>query len=201
MTLQRSSNNPLRSVRGGIQDHQVTRVSTLLFQGGYLGFTKEKIAHIERVYGPPRIYMLEDLCFYFQHRSELLNGFADPKTVSAFMKKIAAFHYLKLIDYLRAMIAERELLLLQHDSVRGLPADWVEQQWSDLQAIPCTVVGRRGVARARPQPKQHYQHLVYINTTARNKAFNDKDCVLLTVYLSLLVGLKKKAPPQPKPIG
>lgn len=56
--------------------------------------------------------MLEDLCFYFQHRSELLNGFADPKAVSVFMKKIVAFQYLKLIDYLRAMIAERELLLL-----------------------------------------------------------------------------------------
>ena len=79
--------------------------------------------------------MLEDLYFYFQHRSELLNGFADPKTVSAFMKKIAAFHYLKLIDYLRAMIAERELFLLQRDGVRGLPADWVEQQWSNLHAI------------------------------------------------------------------
>lgn len=33
------------------------------------------------------------------------------------------------------MIVERELLLLQRDGVRGLPADWVEQQWSDIQAI------------------------------------------------------------------
>ena len=67
--------------------------------------------------------MLEDLYFYFQHRSELLNGFADPKTVYVFMKKIVAFQYLKLIDDLRAMIAGRELLLLQRDGVRGLPAD------------------------------------------------------------------------------
>ena len=88
-----------------------------------MDFTREKIAHTERVYGPPRICMLEDLYFYFQHRSELLNGFADPKTVSVFMKKIVAFRYLKLIDDLRAMIAGRELLLLQRDGVRGLPAD------------------------------------------------------------------------------
>jgi hypothetical protein len=88
-----------------------------------LDFTREKIAHTERVYGPPRIYMLEDLHFYFQHRSELLNGFPDPKTVFVFMKKIVAFQYLKLIDGLRAMIAGRELLLLQRDGVRGLPAD------------------------------------------------------------------------------
>ena len=33
------------------------------------------------------------------------------------------------------MIVERELLLLQRDGVRGLPVDWVEQQWSDLQAL------------------------------------------------------------------
>ena len=67
--------------------------------------------------------MLEDLYFYFQYHSELLNGFADPKTVSVFMKNIVTFQYLKLIDYLRAMIAERELLLLQPNGVRGLPAD------------------------------------------------------------------------------
>lgn len=67
--------------------------------------------------------MLEDFYFYFQHRSGLLNGFADPKTVSVFMKNIVGFQYLKLINYLRVMIAERELLLLQRDGVRGLPAD------------------------------------------------------------------------------
>ena len=90
-----------------------------------MDFTREKIAHTERVYGPPRICMLEDFYFYFcfQHRSKLLNGFADPKTVSVFMKKIVGFQYLKLINYLRAMITERELFLLQCDGVRGLPAD------------------------------------------------------------------------------
>ena len=56
-----------------------------------MDFTREKIAHTERVYGPLRICMLEDRYFYFQHHSELLNGFADPKTVSVFMKKIVAF--------------------------------------------------------------------------------------------------------------
>lgn len=53
--------------------------------------------------------------------------------VAVFVKKIVAFQYLKLVDYLRAMVAERELLLLRRNGIH--PVDWVEQQWTDLQAV------------------------------------------------------------------
>ncbi|OCL07743.1 hypothetical protein AOQ84DRAFT_364717 [Glonium stellatum] len=124
---------PLRSIEGEAQGNQVTHISTAPFQGGYLDFTKESIAYKGKVLGPPKTCMLEDLCFYYQHRIDLIDSLADPMAVAVFVKKIVAFQYLKLVDYLRAMVAERELLLLRRNGIH--PVDWVEQQWTDLQAV------------------------------------------------------------------
>lgn len=52
--------------------------------------------------GPPRTCMFDDLCFYFQHHSALLfemEGATPPVIASAFLKKIVASHYMKMIDY------------------------------------------------------------------------------------------------------
>ena len=46
-----------------------------------------------------------------------------------------------------------------------------------------------------PKCKQYHQHPIYINNIVRNKASNDKDFILLTIYLDQLASLKKKAYP------
>lgn len=52
--------------------------------------------------GPPRTCMFDDLCFYFERHSALLfemEGATPPSIASAFLKKIVASHYMKMIDY------------------------------------------------------------------------------------------------------
>lgn len=52
--------------------------------------------------GPPRTCMFDDLCFYFERHSPLLftiEGQTPPSLASAFLKKLVAAHYMKMIDY------------------------------------------------------------------------------------------------------
>ncbi|KAG4030587.1 hypothetical protein MFRU_011g00460 [Monilinia fructicola] len=132
--------------------HKVYRAQSLFsqeikseaFQGGYMDFidldllTRDGVNR--RFDGPPRTCMFDDLCFYFERHSALLfemEGATPPSIASAFLKKIVASHYMKMIDYF-----EINLQRLKKAEWRlSRQTDWQDynswpekrEQWSSLQ--------------------------------------------------------------------
>ena len=78
----------------------------------------------------PHASMLRDLLHYYQQHSDLLSidDWKTPSMSAIFLKKIVAAHYLKLVDYIKAMLPSLEL---------RLTTAWVEEQdqWKSLQTI------------------------------------------------------------------
>ncbi|KAH7355339.1 hypothetical protein BKA65DRAFT_395308, partial [Rhexocercosporidium sp. MPI-PUGE-AT-0058] len=79
------------------------------FQGGYPDFIKRDDAQSWppplSLEAPPRTSFLDDICFYYENRYQLLinlHGSQSPitlKVATSFPLKIICAHYLKLIDY------------------------------------------------------------------------------------------------------
>ncbi|KAF7869753.1 hypothetical protein EAF04_004537 [Stromatinia cepivora] len=115
-----------------------------IFQGGYMDFIDFDVLTrdgLNRAFdGPPRTCMFDDLCFYFEHHSPLLfemEGAAPPLIASAFLKKIVASHYMKLIDYFEITVQR----LRRAEWRLSRQTDWQDykswpekrEQWSSLQ--------------------------------------------------------------------
>lgn len=85
------------------------------FEGGYDNFIQPNgyfefiKSNRELTQGPPKTSMLNDICYYCEHHSDLLNNFHDP---TIFMKKITAAHYIQLIGFVTHQL----------ESIRS--ADW-----------------------------------------------------------------------------
>jgi hypothetical protein len=106
-------------------------LSNHAFQDGYVDFVPspgpDKARNMPQ---HPHHSMLEDMCHYLEHRSELIDeaDWAQPFSSAFFLKKIVAAHYLQLIDYIKAMLPSLEL---------RLTTAWVDEQdqWRNLQTI------------------------------------------------------------------
>ncbi|KAF2653637.1 hypothetical protein K491DRAFT_694490 [Lophiostoma macrostomum CBS 122681] len=101
------------------------------FQDGYVDFVPPPGPEKARIMPRhPHDSMLEDMCHYLEHRSDLIDeaDWAQPFSSTIFLKKIVAAHYLQLIDYIKAMLPSLEL---------RLTTAWVDEQdqWRNLQTI------------------------------------------------------------------
>ena len=77
--------------------------------------------------------MLGDICFYLKHHSGLLD-LDNADTISVFVTKIIASHYLKQADFLRALTSDIGWRLTRRDEfVFG--TKMIEAQWSDIQSL------------------------------------------------------------------
>lgn len=104
------------------------------FQGGYVDF----ISHNKRIsppVGPPRTSMLEDICFYFENYSTIVDNYDDPASTTIFPKKIVASHFVQLLEYLRAVLSKLEHHLAHNQDLEKFQVLWVESQWSNVQAL------------------------------------------------------------------
>lgn len=63
---------------------------------GYFKFIERLASNEESTPGPPKTSMLDDICHYYEHHSDLLKDFHDP---TIFVKKITAAHYIQLIGF------------------------------------------------------------------------------------------------------
>ena len=104
------------------------------FSGGYLDFVKHPEFGHNVPNGPPRTSMLEDLCFYWTEHGDKLEENLGPTFPTLFMHKIVASHYMQLLEFARANIANLEFQLSRRDSLKNIHIPWIEAQWSDLQA-------------------------------------------------------------------
>ncbi|KAH7411397.1 hypothetical protein BKA64DRAFT_380453 [Cadophora sp. MPI-SDFR-AT-0126] len=118
------------------------------FQGGYPDFVKRedgRQSQTQTLEPPPRTSFLDDLCFYYEHYSEVLahscgsQATITPKLATIFPLKIVCSHYLKVIDYFE-MIINRLAKVEWKLSRRSDYADYddheganVQEQWSSLQ--------------------------------------------------------------------
>jgi len=110
------------------------KASNTPFSGGYLDFVK----HLEFGHnvpkGPPRTSMLEDLCFYWTEHGDKLDENSGSAFATLFMYKIAASHYMQLLEFAEANVANLEFQLSRRDSLNDIHIPWIEEQWSNLQA-------------------------------------------------------------------
>jgi hypothetical protein len=105
-----------------------------LFSGGYLDFIKHSELDKRVSKGPPRTSMLEDLCFYWAEQGSYLEGQSGPGTAAVFMQKIVASNYMQLVDFVRANICNLEYQLSRRNTLTETRIDWIEENWSGLQA-------------------------------------------------------------------
>jgi hypothetical protein len=104
------------------------------FSGGYLDFVNHLEFGRDVPKGPPRTSMLEDLCFYWTEHGDKLEDNLGTTFATLFMHKIVASHYIQLLEFARANVANLEFQLSRRDSLKDIHIPWIEAQWSDLQA-------------------------------------------------------------------
>jgi hypothetical protein len=116
-------------------------ISPRLFQNGYVDFMPHSV-QMATLVGPPRISMLDDLCFYLQQHSSHINSGSNSgvEVVAAFTKKIVAAHYQQLLSFVGSVVSEVQFHMSRMDRSAGmmgyLDAVVVEAgQWSDTQAL------------------------------------------------------------------
>ncbi|TDZ30685.1 hypothetical protein C8035_v001960 [Colletotrichum spinosum] len=104
--------------------------------GGYLDFVPEedqiRVAKEREFDGPPRSSMLEDLAFYLETHSRLVD-IAEPDSVAIFVKKIVASQYLKQSEHLRATLSGVQRGLTRKQDLAKMRMNKVEALWSDMQ--------------------------------------------------------------------
>lgn len=123
-------------VTGAIWLAEIKEPDSLLnspFQGGYVDFVPPRRLQPGQLPNPrrhPRQSMLDDLCYYYQTSSDLLeeSEWESPSKSAIFLKKIVAAHYMQLADYIKVMLPSLEL---------RLTTAWVEEQeqWKQLGTI------------------------------------------------------------------
>ena len=121
----------LEASKNGREGRKEDRYQNSAFQDGYIDFlpTSDAVRMISKPKHPHHS-MLRDLCYYYEHQSDLisLEEWHSPISASLFFKKIVAAHYLQLVDYIKAMLPSLEL---------RLTSGWIEEedQWRSLQTI------------------------------------------------------------------
>ncbi|OLN85561.1 hypothetical protein CCHL11_05797 [Colletotrichum chlorophyti] len=127
---------PVKRIKTGDGYSVEHPVKTGPYQGGYLDFVPEeeqiRVAKDGRYHGPPRTSMLEDLSFYLQVHSRLVD-IAEPESVNVFVKKIIASHFLKQTEHLRATLSAVQRGLTRKQDLAKMPMNKVEALWSDMQ--------------------------------------------------------------------
>lgn len=103
------------------------------FQGGYIDFIPHS-TQLERQVGPSRKSLLEDLFFYFRTYPGFL-GSNNPTDFDLFTRKIIASHYMKLSEFILAVIRHVRNKLTRKYSFEVLDISKVESQWSDIQSL------------------------------------------------------------------
>jgi hypothetical protein len=105
------------------------------FQGGYNDFINyNSLEEAAATSGPPRSSMFDDLCYYYEKHADLVKPDGNPHSVTMFLKKIIASHYMLLAEYNRALLEHLEWLLSRREDFGNLGVKWVEERWSDLQS-------------------------------------------------------------------
>ncbi|TEA12432.1 hypothetical protein C8034_v005997 [Colletotrichum sidae] len=127
---------PVKSIRTGPDYRWVDTVESRPYQGGYLDFVPEedqiRVAKEREFDGPPRSSMLEDLAFYLETHSRLVDT-AEPDSVAIFVKKIVASQYLKQSEHLRATLSGVQRGLTRKQDLAKMRMNKVEALWSDMQ--------------------------------------------------------------------
>ncbi|KAK8127218.1 hypothetical protein PG984_008326 [Apiospora sp. TS-2023a] len=123
---------PLRVVqRDDLSNHVITPSP---FRGGYPDFMPHEVQMKTKAGGPTRASLLEDLCFYLEHYSSLLD-LTDADSVAVVAQKIAASHYHQLHDFVRSVVSSTQWRLSRQDNLDCFDAGQAEAQWSDTQAL------------------------------------------------------------------
>ena len=114
---------------------ETTAVAPGRFQGGYLDFLPPD-TQLESRCGPPRTSMLDDMCFYIQRHQNLLSN-DNPDCVALFAQKIVASQYLLHSEFLSSSISYVQFHLSRQNRIQleYFSNDFVEAQWSDMQAL------------------------------------------------------------------
>lgn len=104
------------------------------YQGGYLDFENfERLTKTQRLVGPPRTSLMDDLCFYWKHHA--VSTSADTTlTATVFLQKIVSSNYMILVGYLESCLNELELSIRQSHidkGTRNMTLN-VSEQWSIL---------------------------------------------------------------------
>ncbi|KAE9367591.1 hypothetical protein N431DRAFT_494540 [Stipitochalara longipes BDJ] len=83
--------------------------------------------------GPSRVSMLEDICFYFITHPEVFDPTGnDPTIATIFLKKMAATHWMHLVDYLNASAHNLEHQFSKNSSFDVFRTDTMEGWWGDI---------------------------------------------------------------------
>lgn len=107
-------------------------VGTAPYNSGYLDFMPLP-SQMESRSGPPRSSLLEDLLFYLQNYSHLLN-LSSPMSLRVFVEKIVASQYLKLAEYLQSNVEIVQWNLSRKQDLTNFEVSSAEEIWSDIQA-------------------------------------------------------------------
>jgi hypothetical protein len=116
------------------QDPTENEAPNTAFSGGYLDFVKHPEFGHNVPKGPPRASMFEDLCFYWTEHGDKLQESLGSAFATLFLHKIVASHYMQLLEFIHANVANLEFQLSRRDSLKDIHTPWIEAQWSDLQA-------------------------------------------------------------------
>jgi hypothetical protein len=114
-------------------DQASYKVRTSPYHDGYFDFmlyTARGNGHC----GPPKTSFLDDVSFYLRNYSNLLE-LTSPKSLSVFVEKIVASHYVKLAEYLQTTIEKVLFNLSRRRDLTSFAVAAVEEQWSDVQAL------------------------------------------------------------------
>ncbi|KAL9620376.1 MAG: hypothetical protein Q9160_005076 [Pyrenula sp. 1 TL-2023] len=98
------------------------------YEGGYRNFVDNSSDQ-----EPPLSSTFDDLCFFLQHHSQVLDIGDDPLTSTTFLQKIIASNYMMLIKYVKSTLNHLSFRLSQRTNLNELDSTWVESGWSDLQ--------------------------------------------------------------------
>ena len=107
------------------------------FQGGYADFIAyTDIQQALESRGPPRTSMYDDLCYYFSTHPEELDVTERPDSVTFFLKKIIASHYMMLYTYTQGILDHLTWFLGNQQHYANVDVNtWVADLWSDLHTF------------------------------------------------------------------
>lgn len=128
---------PLKRVLTDYSGRTGYNVATSPYNGGYADFMPHENQMRCRS-GPPRTSFLDDIIFYTQNHSKVLN-LDDPTSLRIFAEKIVACHYLKLVEFHQTVIEKIQFNLSRLQDLTSFAMAAVEEQWSGVQALERTV--------------------------------------------------------------
>ncbi|KAK4201783.1 hypothetical protein QBC40DRAFT_277535, partial [Triangularia verruculosa] len=106
---------------------------TRLHQGGYPDFIPHQRQMKLQCGGPPRTTLLDDLCFYLHHHSELFDS-NGVDLVLSLAQKIVASHYRQHVGFLQTYISHVQHSMSRQENLEYFNTTAVEKQWSDVQS-------------------------------------------------------------------